>query len=198
MTKSRTAVDTLEVFPSNLGWMAVVLHRGAVRRLAFGYSSPDEVIAALGEVDLAQARSSRENRTLVSRLRAFAQGKADDFRDVKLHDPARTEFQNRVIAACRKVRWGKTSSYGELAAAAGSPRAARAVGNIMASNRVPLIIPCHRILASAGRLGGYSHPLGREIKEQLLALEMPRASQPRRRSKKSAGKKRGVLRRRLN
>lgn len=89
----------------------------------------------------------------------------------------RTEFQRDVLLALRReVPWGTTVTYGELAEIAGRPNAARAVGTTMASNPVPLVVPCHRVLASAGngavRLGGYGGADGRpDLKRALLALE---------------------------
>jgi methylated-DNA-[protein]-cysteine S-methyltransferase len=82
-----------------------------------------------------------------------------------------TEFQRRVLLACRAILYGQTRSYGDLAAQVGSPGAARAVGNVMAHNCVPLIIPCHRVVASQGQLGGFSAPRGLSMKRRLLQLE---------------------------
>ena len=90
---------------------------------------------------------------------------------------ARTPFQREVLLALRReVPWGTTVTYGELAEIVGRPRAARAVGTTMASNPVPLVVPCHRVVASAGngavRLGGYGGADGRpEMKRVLLAIE---------------------------
>lgn len=81
----------------------------------------------------------------------------------------RTPFQKKVLIACSKIPFGSTMSYGELAARAGSPRAARAVGNTMAANPMPIVIPCHRVLASQGALGGYS--IGLSYKKKLLSHE---------------------------
>jgi methylated-DNA-[protein]-cysteine S-methyltransferase len=82
-----------------------------------------------------------------------------------------TDFQRRVSLACRQIAWGNTCTYGELATRIGSPRAARAVGSVMARNRLPIVIPCHRVLGTAGRLGGYSAPGGLDTKRRLLQLE---------------------------
>jgi methylated-DNA-[protein]-cysteine S-methyltransferase len=82
-----------------------------------------------------------------------------------------TAFQRRVIRCCRQIPWGATRSYAELAARAGSPRAARAVGAVMAANRFPLIVPCHRVIGARGSLGGYSAPTGLVMKSRLLARE---------------------------
>ena len=70
----------------------------------------------------------------------------------------------------REVGWGETVSYGELAEMAGRPRAARFVGNVMARNPIPILIPCHRVVAAGGRLGGYGAS-GTGTKRRLLALE---------------------------
>lgn len=82
------------------------------------------------------------------------------------------DFTRTVLRTLmREVGHGQTVSYGDLAALAGSPQAARAVGQIMANNNWPLIVPCHRVLDSAGELTGYSGANGLEMKEYLLKLE---------------------------
>ena len=99
------------------------------------------------------------------------QGEPVDFADVPLALDHLTPFGRRVIAACRRFLGDSTRSYGELAAECGSPGAARAVGSVMAKNRYPLIVPCHRVLAAGGELGGYSAPDGLKMKRRLLAME---------------------------
>jgi len=79
-----------------------------------------------------------------------------EFDRVVVDDAHLTPFARRVTAACRRIPWGEVRTYGQLAAVCGSPDAARAVGRVMAANRYPLIVPCHRVLAAGGRLGGYS------------------------------------------
>ncbi len=81
-----------------------------------------------------------------------------------------SEFQRRVYLAAAKVPAGMTCSYGELAKAMGSPKAARAVGTALGKNPWPVIIPCHRIIGS-NSLGGFSAPRGLTTKQDLLALE---------------------------
>ena len=80
-------------------------------------------------------------------------------------------FRRRVLEACRRIPYGKTASYGDLSRAVGSPGGARAVGGAMASNPLPLVIPCHRVLRSDGTLGGFSSPSGVRQKKRMLALE---------------------------
>jgi methylated-DNA-[protein]-cysteine S-methyltransferase len=82
-----------------------------------------------------------------------------------------TEFQRRVLRACFEIPAGSTWTYGRLARAVGSAGAARAVGGVMSRNRWPLLIPCHRVVGSSGKLVGYSGTGGLATKQRLLELE---------------------------
>ena len=108
---------------------------------------------------------------LLRRLVALTQGQIDDFADVAIDMSDYTPFRRRVIERCRRIGPGQTMSYAELARAAGSPGAARAVGRCMSSNPLPLVVPCHRVIATGGGLGGYSLGAGISQKRQLLAWE---------------------------
>jgi methylated-DNA-[protein]-cysteine S-methyltransferase len=99
-------------------------------------------------------------------LDAYFAGKLADF-DLPLH-PAGSDFERRVWAQMQTIPYGKTRSYGELAEAIGS--APRAVGGACGKNPIPIVIPCHRVLAKAG-MGGYSGAGGLKTKHALLALE---------------------------
>ncbi|MGA2172148.1 MAG: methylated-DNA--[protein]-cysteine S-methyltransferase [Sedimentisphaerales bacterium] len=80
-------------------------------------------------------------------------------------------FTQKVLTGCRKIPSGKTVTYSQLAAMAGNPRASRAVGNALAKNPIPLIIPCHRVIRSDGSIGAFSAPGGTDTKKKLIALE---------------------------
>ena len=82
---------------------------------------------------------------------------------------AGTPFQQRVWQLLQEVPWGVTCTYGQLAAAIGKPGGARAVGNTVGANPLPVLIPCHRVLAAGGAMGGFR--LGAELKRTLLKLE---------------------------
>jgi len=82
-----------------------------------------------------------------------------------------SEFSQRILTVCRSVKYGETISYGQLAKTAGQPKAVRAVGAALAGNRLPLIIPCHRVIYSDGRTGGFSTAGGKRMKEKLLRHE---------------------------
>ncbi|MGH9688609.1 MAG: methylated-DNA--[protein]-cysteine S-methyltransferase [Candidatus Acidiferrales bacterium] len=113
---------------------------------------------------------------LMDRIRKHLAGELQDFRDVPVELSAASPFARRVLEATREIPPGRTSTYGELARSAGRPDAARAVGLIMGSNPVPLIIPCHRVVAAGGKSGGFSAYGGCWTKAELLAIE--RAGSP--------------------
>ena len=139
--------------------------------LTFGHKTEK---AAIGRLDRANSKTARPgtwNQPLVARLQAYAEGAPDEFRDVPIDPGPTTDFQRRVVRFCRQIPFGHTITYGQLAAKAGSPRAARAVGACMAANPIPLIVPCHRVISAGGSLGGYSAPGGIATKRRLLALE---------------------------
>jgi methylated-DNA-[protein]-cysteine S-methyltransferase len=106
---------------------------------------------------------------LVVRIRRYFAGARETFRDVQVELDWCTAFQRRVVATARRIPYGETVTYGELAALAGHPNAQRAVGSVCAVNRFPLIVPCHRVVAADG-LGSYGS-LGLEYKRRLLELE---------------------------
>lgn len=163
-------VEHTVVFPSSLGWMSLVADERFVRRLSFGHDTPQEALAGVGgsrETD----EEGGDLGSLVRRLQEYADGNDDDFLDIEVDYSSLTEFQRRVVNLCRRIPFGSSLTYGELAERAGHPRAARAVGNCMRMNRVPLIIPCHRVVGSGGAMRGYSAGEGIRMKLRLLEME---------------------------
>ena len=106
---------------------------------------------------------------LIHRLQAYFSGEPVSFADVELDVDGWTPFQLDVVRTLRRVPYGEVVSYADLARLAGHPRAQRAAGTFCARNRFPLVVPCHRVVSSAG-LGSYGS-LGLEYKKRLLALE---------------------------
>jgi len=129
----------------------------------------DEADGALVAIRWAADRTGNGSPLLAEaarQLEAYFVGKLTDF-DLPLR-PAGSEFEQRVWAGMQAIPYGKTRSYGELAARIGS--APRAVGGACGKNPIPIVIPCHRVLAKTG-LGGYSGSGGLKTKQTLLALE---------------------------
>jgi methylated-DNA-[protein]-cysteine S-methyltransferase len=111
-------------------------------------------------------------------IQALLRGEAADLTAVPLDLGNAQPFDRRVYEAARSIPPGSTRTYGELAAEVGEPGEARAVGAAMARNPVPLVVPCHRVVAADGRLGGFSAPGGVATKRRLLEIEGAHTAQP--------------------
>jgi methylated-DNA-[protein]-cysteine S-methyltransferase len=108
----------------------------------------------------------------IATVKRYFEGEEIDFSSVKLDLGEQDPFFERIYAFARRVGWGHTTTYGALAKELGAgPEAARDVGQAMARNPVALIIPCHRVLAAGGKVGGFSAPGGSAAKVRMLALE---------------------------
>lgn len=170
-------------FETELGWMALAFDGDVLLGIVFGHPNQQaahdrlqrylreqhvelQVVDFVGEEELPAAIGN-----VVARLQAYANGEEVDFSDVRIDDRHLTDFGRKIVRACRRIPRGKTRGYGELAAKCGSPGAARAVGQVMARNRFPLVVPCHRVLAAGGLIGGFSAPQGLTMKRRLLAIE---------------------------
>jgi methylated-DNA-[protein]-cysteine S-methyltransferase len=174
--------------PSDFGHLAVAVASDALVGVSMANASAlhgaTRLARMLGEtLEPATLSSCDENERLalavLDRLCRYLDGEPVAFDDVPVSLDHLSTFQRRVVACCRAIPYGGTRTYGELAAAAGSPGAARAVGQVMACNRLPLVVPCHRVLAAGGKLGGFSAPQGLALKRRLLALETGNEGRPR-------------------
>ena len=113
-------------------------------------------------------RAAAHLRRACGQLREYFAGERKRF-DLPVDLSPGTPFQRRVWRACARIPCGQVRSYAELGALAGSPRAARAVGQAMGANPVPIVIPCHRVIRADGSLGGFGS--GLRIKKRLLGWE---------------------------
>ena len=176
----------LYAFPSELGWMAALSLDGQLAQLAFGESTPQAASRQLDANLVSQAETSGRLPAWAELLKRYAAGEQVDLREIPLRlSESLTPFQKRVLQLCRKIPYGQVATYGQLATQAGYERAARAVGNVMAANRVPIVVPCHRVVPAGGQLGRYSAPGGVRTKLRLLEMEgcraalLPKAHRPR-------------------
>jgi methylated-DNA-[protein]-cysteine S-methyltransferase len=110
-------------------------------------------------------------RHAIDGIIALLEGESRDLMDVPLDLDEVPEFHRKVYDVARTIRPGTTLSYGEVAARVGEPESARAVGQALGRNPIPIIVPCHRVLAANGATGGFSAPGGTATKLQLLAIE---------------------------
>lgn len=113
--------------------------------------------------------TNQEQKEFAKQLEAYCASHTYSFDGIAVDFSGYTEFAAQVLQACRQIKHGHTDTYKNLAALTGRPKAYRAVGNIMSNNRTPLIIPCHRVLGSSGKLCGFAG--GLDMKRTLLDLE---------------------------
>ena len=112
-----------------------------------------------------------EVRQAIERVTALLRGEASDLSTVTLDMGGVPEFHRRVYAAARTIPPGETLSYGDIAKRVGAPGAARAVGQALGRNPFPIVVPCHRVLAAGGKIGGFSAQGGVATKRRMLAIE---------------------------
>lgn len=157
------------IFNTAAGWVGILGSTNGLRRVTLPRRSDQEVYHLLGGSLSQAALSHHHYEGLIERLRAYFTGGRADFPD-KLDLAGATHFQREVWRAVRLIPYGETRSYAWVAEQIGKPKAMRAVGQALGRNPLPVIIPCHRVLASGGGLGGFSG--GVEMKKYLLATEM--------------------------
>jgi methylated-DNA-[protein]-cysteine S-methyltransferase len=156
--------------PSPLGDLLVaVTPRGLIRLAYNAEESADSVLQELARRVSPRVVEAPAALDEVRReLDEYFAGRRTSFAvpvDWRLHDG----FGRRVLRATARIPFGKVLTYGEVAAKAGSPRGGRPAGNALGSNRIPIVVPCHRVVRSGGKIGGYTG--GVERKEYLLGLE---------------------------
>ena len=173
------ATDKVYTIETDIGWMAVCADHRALLGLSLGHATAPQAVLSLaangqflgGEPPLADRPQLSWQTDLIKRLIDFASGQRVEFGEVRLDLSYLTSFRRKVVKACRRIPFGETVSYSQLAMRAGSPRAARAVGTTMARNRFPIVVPCHRVIGSDGTLRGFSSPRGIALKGRLLTME---------------------------
>ena len=153
-----------------MGWMVLLGGKDGLKRASLK-PTPDEAIEDLGS-DLDGAEDDPDAFTqVIDCLHRYSEGDMAALDEVELDLAGVTPFFSAAWNACRSIPAGETRSYAWLAVEAGSPLAMRAAGQAMARNRFSLIIPCHRVIASDGGLGGYGGG-GLGVKAKLLQMEL--------------------------
>ncbi|HQR89983.1 MAG: cysteine methyltransferase [Caulobacter sp. 12-67-6] len=117
-----------------------------------------------------------EIERVIERVRDLLAGGRDDLTDIVIDQSQVQGFNWRVYEIARAIAPGETSTYGEVARAMGEPGAARAVGKALGENPWPIVVPCHRVLAASGGMGGFTAEGGTSTKAQLLTIERARTS----------------------
>jgi methylated-DNA-[protein]-cysteine S-methyltransferase len=172
--------DSYRVFEVTGGFCGIAWNSAGITRLCL----PARSAAAATQMLLRRVPDSLpgvpppEVAETVAAVERYFKGERVDFSAVRLGLRGQGELDERIYQALRRVGWGQTTTYGALAKELGpGPQAARAVGEAMARNPIPLIVPCHRVLAAGGELGGFSAPGGTHTKLRMLELEGVRIAQ---------------------
>jgi methylated-DNA-[protein]-cysteine S-methyltransferase len=168
-----------DIFHTSYGWMGVLASPKGLRFTSLPQASPDQCVEGLGtEVDSA-ANTPDRFEGLAGRLRRYFEGGHVSFADEPLDMSDASPFQVAAWRACQSIPLGETRAYKWLAARAGSPNAPRAAGQCMARNRLPIIVPCHRVIASDGTLGGFGRDASQlDLKMRLLEMEAAHTASP--------------------
>ena len=160
-----------------MGWVGAISRGGKLIATSLPQRSREAARAAYG-VEAAHAACGVEAdfgeddsllRGLEEDLRAYFEGKAVDFRRYPVDLSGHPPFRRRALMAARLIPYGQVRTYGWLAARCGQPKGARAAGQAMSKNPLPLVIPCHRVVGAGGALTGFGG--GLELKRALLARE---------------------------
>lgn len=164
MTKDKGQSHAIATLASPLGHVIVAVGPKGVSRISWGHVKHIKRRAAAGP------REGRALAKTVKELREYFLGKRKRF-TVAVDISRGTPFQQRVWRELQRIPYGKVVSYAQVARRIGRPRSARAVGQAVGSNPVGILIPCHRVVASDGSIGGWSGGGGKAGKRALLRLE---------------------------
>jgi methylated-DNA-[protein]-cysteine S-methyltransferase len=160
------------LFETAIGRCALVWRGGLVVGAALPEASDEKAREALarrfpGAVEADPPPFAAE---AIERIASLLAGGRTDLRDIRL-DPEGSAFERNVWQAARRIPCGEVRSYGDIAREIGAPGAAQAVGLALGRNPVPIVVPCHRVLAADGRTGGFSAPGGVATKFRILEIE---------------------------
>jgi len=168
MTSQGLALFETPIGPCGISWSAQ-----GITGLQFPGSDANETLAELAR-RFPQAGVAEPPDFVVAAIAAIVgllEGADDDLTSIPLDPSHIPPFNQRVYDVTRAIPPGQTLTYGEVAAAIGEPGAARAVGRALGENPYPIIIPCHRVLAAGGKMGGFSGTGGVVTKRRILAIE---------------------------
>ncbi len=171
-------IQHYQLFDTAFGPCAIAWNAAGLTRVQLPDRTPGETEACITRDDRQKCDGDPPAfaQTAMSALQRYFAKAGDDLHTVRLDESIVTDFNAAIYRALRAVPRGETVTYGDLAKQVGSPGAARAVGMAMGRNPWPIIVPCHRVLASGSKgggrkIGGFSAPGGTATKERLLALE---------------------------
>ena len=164
-----------DIFETQFGWVGAVASERGLRRTTLPQDSPGECATILDGYAEGALHDPDRFSALASMLCRYFDGTIVDFAGQPLDVADAPAFQRAAWSACMTIPYGQTRPYKWLAAQAGRPKAPRAAGQSMARNRLPLVVPCHRVVASDGGLHGFGKGASQlDLKQRLLDLEARR------------------------
>ena len=169
------------LFDTPIGRCAIVWRGAAVIGCALPEQNDERLRASLQKrfPGTVEQPPSAEASTAAAAVVRLLTGEAEDFSAVEVDLAGLAPFEGAVLEATLSIPVGETRTYGEIAKAVGAPGASRAVGRALGANPIPIIVPCHRVLAADGRSGGFSAPGGSSTKLKMLEIEgARRGSEP--------------------
>jgi methylated-DNA-[protein]-cysteine S-methyltransferase len=177
------------LFETAIGWIGIAWSERGLTRVQLPErdraATERRLLATMSRISQSGEPSQQTSRELpaniiaaVDEITRYAAGEMVDFSDIKVDLAGIDEFRLAIYDAARKLGFGETTTYGELAQRAGHTGLARETGQALGSNPVPIVVPCHRILAAGNKIGGFSAPGGSATKEKLLTMEGVRVGPP--------------------
>ena len=161
------------LFETAIGCCALVWRGRSIVGAALPESSPERLRARLASrfPNAVEAVPPPSVAEAIERIVGLLAGARTDLSDIEIELGGVSDFDRRVYQAARRIPCGEVRTYGDIARGIGEPRAAQAVGLALGRNPVPIIVPCHRVLAGGGRGGGFSAPGGVATKFRILEIE---------------------------
>lgn len=159
------------IFRTQWGWFGLLGSEQALLRTYLPVSHKETIESRI----LSDVRIAKRSKSAFSALKKlicnYYKGLPVDFGDIEVRLDGFSEFQRKVLLVLKRISYGETVSYGQLAQLSGNPKAARAIGTVMAKNPLPLILPCHRVIKADGSLGQFSAAGGTATKKRMLEQE---------------------------
>lgn len=175
-----SSLQNYHVFETPLGWLGIAWSEKGLTQLQLPSHDRTATERRLQRrtIDGVESDPPAWVAEIVEILKRYAAGEQVDFSSVPVDLAGIDAFRLAIYDAARKLAFGETTTYGELAARAGYPGEARDTGQALGQNPVPIVVPCHRILAAGNKIGGFSAPGGSATKEKLLNMEGVRVGPP--------------------
>ncbi len=169
--RAKRVDETIGTWPTAWGMMGGARGAKGLRRIILPHHSPKDLRELLAWEHPGAATDDEAFADVAALCRDYFNRKGPDFADVPCDLSTVGPFARRILAACRAIPFGQRLTYAALARSAGEAGKARPAAQALGRNPIPLVIPCHRVVATGGGLGGFSAPGGVDLKARMLALE---------------------------